>query len=128
MLVGSNVYHRVVSAESTIKDHLDIHSSRNEVFKALSSTIKKVVSKKNNPVIMTSLGETLGTFYSKDLRQKAWLSPNDPDFIDLKGITFVLTDEFIGTKRKYNMFLDKFINKLPDNNRPLRVLSFNGDN
>ena len=127
LLEGSDAFHRIVPAEITVKDHLDIFPEKYGVYEALTEEVRKVVQAKAEPVIMTSFGLTLMDFYSKDLVRMAWIFPEDDEYIDLSAVTFVLTDEFVGTRHRYNDFLEKFINKLPETNRPLNVISFGGD-
>ena len=127
MLSGSDIFNRIVNPESTIKDHLDIFLDKYGVYEDLGKEIKKVVSSRKNPIIMTSYGLTLKNFYSNILIKRAWLNNKDDRFIDLSGVTFVLTDEFVGTKHRFNDFMASFINKLPEKNRPQKVISFKGE-
>ncbi|MFC1570364.1 Fic family protein [Candidatus Omnitrophota bacterium] len=121
------VFHNLVSSKDTVESHMNVSTSLTQIFRKLADEVKEAISSNENPVILLSMGNTMRDFYGTELLRRAKLDKDHEDHIDLSKVTFILSDEFVGTQERYDSLQAEFISKLPQDNRPVDIIRFEDD-
>ncbi|HXV27611.1 MAG TPA: Fic family protein, partial [bacterium] len=111
----------LVSPEDTLKNHLVVFPSGEEIYHAVADEIQALIQhhrkSPEEPVMLIAWGGTMRQFFKGEFMRRASLDKTDPQYLDLSKLKIIFGTEIVKSRAQYLEFLREVVRKLPRHNR-----------